>query len=61
MASATTYNNCERLYVMKRNKGELTPDYVQTQLSVIDVFLIAGRITDDQYRDLSGILNSEPN
>ncbi len=57
MASILTYNNCKKLYTTKRTKNELNPEYVEMQLGVIDVFLMAGRITEEQYSELMAILN----
>lgn len=57
MTSVLTYNNCKKLYITKKEKGELTTEYVEMQLGIIDVFLMAGRITEEQYSELSGILN----
>ncbi|WP_181005361.1 hypothetical protein [Clostridium sp. 3-3] len=57
MASILTYNNCKKLYTTKMDKNELTPEYVEIQLGVIDVFLLAGRITEEQYAELMDILN----
>lgn len=58
MVNVLTYNNCKKLYTTKKDKGELDTKYVEMQLGVIDVFLMAGRITQEQYSELSGILNS---
>lgn len=57
MASTLTYDNCKKLYTTKKIKLELTPEYVEMQLEVIDVFLIAGRITELQYTELMDILS----
>lgn len=57
MASVLTYNNCKKLYTTKKEKEELTTEYIEMQLGVIDVFLMAGRITEEQYTELAGILN----
>ncbi|SEU28759.1 hypothetical protein SAMN05443270_4611 [Lacrimispora sphenoides] len=57
MASILTYNNCKKLYTTKKTKDELTPDFVEMQLGVVDVFLMAGRITEEQYTELMAILN----
>lgn len=58
MANTLTYNNCKKLYTTKKDKGELSTEYVEMQLGVIDVFLMAGRITQEQYTELAGILNT---
>lgn len=58
MASVLTYNNCKKLYTTKKDKGELVTEYVEMQLGVIDVFLMAGRITEEQYTELTRILKS---
>lgn len=57
MASVLTYNNCKKLYTTKKIKCELTPEFVEMQLGVVDVFLMAGRITEEQYTELMAILN----
>lgn len=56
MSNSLTYINCKRLYLMKKGKGELTPEYVATQLNVVDIFLLAGRINQDEYLELVAIL-----
>jgi len=56
MASILTYNNCKKLYTTKKTKDELTPEFVEMQLGVVDVFLMAGRITEEQYTELMAIL-----
>lgn len=57
MASILTYNNCKKLYTTKKIKDEMTPEFVEMQLGVVDVFLMAGRITEEQYTELMAILN----
>ncbi|WP_313584677.1 hypothetical protein [Lacrimispora sp.] len=57
MASILTYNNSKKLYTTKKTKDELTPEFVEMQLGVVDVFLMAGRITEEQYTELMAILN----
>lgn len=57
MASLTTYNNCKTLYTIRKNNGGLTPDFVEKQSSVLDLFIMAGRITEEQYTELMDVLN----
>lgn len=57
MASLTTYNNCKTLYTIRKSNVELTTEFVEKQSSVLDLFLMAGRITEEQYTELMAILN----
>ena len=57
MASLTTYNNCKTLYTIRKNNDELTADFVEKQSSVLDLFLMAERITEEQYTELMDVLN----
>lgn len=57
MASLTTYNNCKTLYSIRKNNDELTTDFVEKQSSILDLFLMAGRITEEQYTELMDVLN----
>lgn len=59
MASLTTYNNCKTLYTLRRNNGELTAEFVEKQSDILDLFLMAGRITKEQYEELLGILTGK--
>ncbi len=57
MASLITYINCKTLYTIRKNNDELTSDFIEKQSSVLDLFLMAGRITEEQYTELMAILN----
>lgn len=57
MASIITYNNCKTLYTIRKNNDELTSDFIEKQSSVLDLFLMAGRITELQYTELMDILS----
>lgn len=58
MASEITYRNCKALYTLRKESGGLTTEFVEHQNNVLDTFLMAGRITDEQYTELSGILKN---
>lgn len=56
MASEITYKNCKTLYTLRKNEGAITNEFVAQQSNVLDTFLMAGRITQEQYTELRGIL-----
>lgn len=57
MEGSLTYRNCKKVYLDKKARELLTTEYVVHQLDVIDVFLLASRINQDEYAELSSILN----
>lgn len=56
MPSEVTYKNCKTLYTLRKESGGLTARFVEQQSNVLDTFLMAGRITEEQYTELNGIL-----
>lgn len=51
-----TYKNCKKLINNKIKSGSLDVEWVADMMDKLDVFLLGDRITDEQYKELSGLL-----
>lgn len=54
-----TYRNCKKLIEMADKKETKTAEYIVDMKDKLDIFLLAGRITDDEYRELTTMLDAE--
>lgn len=55
MASILTYNACKKLITIKEYNQEQYDD----MMVKLDVFLLADRITKEQYNELKGMLDAK--
>lgn len=51
-----TYANCKKVIENQKNRGILD---VEAMTAKLDVFLLADRITEDEYNDLIQLMNKE--
>ena len=53
-----TYKMCERLITKRKEKlvGEAWEEFVDKMKNDMDIFLLAGRITGDEYNQLTAML-----
>lgn len=54
-----TYRNCKKLIEMAAKKGTKTLEYIADMKDKLDIFLLANRITDDEYRELNAMLDTD--
>lgn len=52
----STYQMLERSIKAKKKRGKLSQTYIEQTKSKMDVFLMADRITQEEYEMLIGIL-----
>ena len=52
----TTYTLCKKVILTQKAKGTLD---VAEMTAKLDVFLLAGRITDEQYAELIALMSDE--
>lgn len=55
----STFEMIKKSIEAKKKRGSLTTEYVEETLSKMDVFLMNDRITEDQYNELTKMLESE--
>lgn len=53
-----TYEMLKKAIVAKKNQKNLTEEYIQNTKSKMDVFLMADRISEDQYTELNTMFNA---
>lgn len=53
-----TYRNCRKLIDNKVKEGSLDPTWAADMLDKLDVFLLADRITDVEYQELVGMIET---
>lgn len=53
-----TYRNCKKLIDNKIKAGNLDQAWASDMLDKLDVFLLADRITDAEYQELAGMINT---
>lgn len=53
-----TYRNCKKLIDNRIKAGSLNQDWAADMLNKLDVFLLANRITDAEYQELTGLINT---
>lgn len=51
-----TYANCKKVIENQKKKGMLD---VESMIAKLDVFLLADRITGDEYNDLIQLMNKD--
>lgn len=49
----------EKSIASKKSRGALAAVFVESTKSKMDVFLMADRITEDQYNELTGLLEAK--
>lgn len=54
-----TYRNCKKLIEMAAKKGTKTSEYIADMKDKLDIFLLANRITDGEYRELNAMLDTD--
>lgn len=55
-----TYKNCKKLIENKIKTcgvGQLDQNWASDMLNKLDVFLLADRVTDEQYQELTGLID----
>lgn len=53
-----TYRNCKKLIDNRIKSGNLDQAWASDMLDKLDVFLLANRISDVEYQELAGLINS---
>ncbi len=51
-----TFEMLKKAITAKKNRGSLTEKYIQDTQSKMDVFLMADRISEEQYTELNTML-----
>lgn len=55
----TTFEMVKKSIEAKKNRGALTPEYIDDTKMKMDVFLMNDRITQGEYNELSKMLDEE--
>lgn len=53
-----TYNLIKRLIANAKNRGACNQDFVDDMKNKMDVFLLNNRITDDEYNELTKLMEA---
>lgn len=53
-----TFDMMKRSIQIQKDKGALTPAYIERTMTILDTFLITQRITTEEYTELVAMLNA---